>query len=153
MGLLVSLLLLLGSADPTEAISGTFQKGKASFYAKKFNGRRTANGERVDNAKLSAAHRTLPFNTLVEVTNLHNSRSVVVRINDRGPFTKGRVMDLSHAAAQSLGIISRGVGNVSLRVVGKAGKLAKNSAVALVAPLFMPDALPLKPVWEPGERF
>lgn len=72
----------------------------------------TANGERMNPAKLTAAHKSLPFGTMLKVTNPKNGKSVVVRINDRGPFIKGRVLDLSKAAAQKIGIISRGHGKV-----------------------------------------
>ncbi|WP_460974639.1 septal ring lytic transglycosylase RlpA family protein [Spirosoma knui] len=124
MSLIMSLMLFFGGIKPAEALPGLIQKGKASFYSKKFNGRKTAYGERVSAEALAGAHRSLPLNTLVEVTNLDNQRSVIVRINDRGPFSKGRVIDLTHAAAQTLGMVSRGVANVSLRVVGKGRELA-----------------------------
>ncbi len=119
MNLIVSIMLFFGNMKPTEALPGLIQKGKASFYAKKFTGRKTAYGERVRAEALEGAHRSYPLNTMVEVTNLDNHRSVIVRINDRGPFTRGRVIDLTHAAARALGMISKGVANVSLRVVGK----------------------------------
>ena len=93
------------------------ETGVASFYSDKFNGRRTANGEIFHNKKLTAAHRTLPFGTYVKVTALWNGRSVVVKINDRGPFIKGRVIDLSKAAAAKLHLIGRGVGKVDIEVV------------------------------------
>lgn len=80
------------------------QTGHASWYARKFEGRRTANGERYNGHALTAAHRTLPFGTYVRVTSLSTTRSVVVRINDRGPFVKGRIIDLSYAAASALGL-------------------------------------------------
>lgn len=82
--------------------------GRASYYAAKFDGRKTANGEIFSNKKMTAAHLTLPFGTWVRVTNTKNNKSVVVRINDRGPYVKGRIIDLSHAAADSLGIIHAG---------------------------------------------
>lgn len=97
--------------------STTTETGVASFYSDKFNGRRTANGEIFHNKKLTAAHRTLPFGTYVKVTALWNGRSVVVKINDRGPFIKGRVIDLSKAAAAKLHLIGRGVGKVDIEVV------------------------------------
>ncbi|WP_338939782.1 septal ring lytic transglycosylase RlpA family protein [Paraburkholderia sp. 22B1P] len=80
------------------------QTGHASWYACKFEGRRTANGERYDGHALTAAHRTLPFGTYVRVTSLSTAKSIVVRINDRGPFVKGRIIDLSYAAASALGL-------------------------------------------------
>ena len=82
--------------------------GKASFYGKKFDGRKTANGEIFSNKELTAAHPNLPFGTFVKVTNLKNNKSVVVRINDRGPYVKGRIIDLSKAAADSLDFIHSG---------------------------------------------
>ena len=85
-------------------INDALQSGHASWYARKFQGRRTANGERYDARLLTAAHRTLPFGTYVRVISLATSKSVVVRINDRGPFVKGRIIDLSYAAASLLGL-------------------------------------------------
>lgn len=105
------------------------QTGKASFYADKFEGRATASGEKYKHSKLTAAHRTLPFGTLVKVTNLSNNRSVEVRINDRGPFVKGRIIDLSRAAAKQLEFVNAGLANVKLEVVdpgdGKGGSQIK----------------------------
>lgn len=91
--------------------------GVASYYANHFHGRRTASGERFDMAALTAAHRTLPFGSKVRVTNPANGKSVVVRINDRGPFTRGRTIDVSHAAARRLGLIARGHGRVELALL------------------------------------
>lgn len=91
--------------------------GVASYYASKFHGRRTASGERFDMHAMTAAHRTLPFGSMVRVTNPANGRSVVVRINDRGPFTRGRTIDLSRAAAEEVGIIARGHGTVELALL------------------------------------
>ncbi len=91
--------------------------GKASYYADKFNGRNTASGETFDNNKYTAAHRELPFGTMVEVTNLKNKRSVIVKINDRGPFSKDRIIDLSKKAASDLDFIRDGVVKVSVRVI------------------------------------
>lgn len=88
--------------------------GTASYYGRQFDGRRTASGERFDMDAFTAAHRTLPFGTKVRVTNPDNGRSVVVRINDRGPFHGGRMIDLSQAAAQRLGLVARGSGRVEL---------------------------------------
>lgn len=91
--------------------------GEASYYAHRFHGRRTASGERFNMNAMTAAHKTLPFGTKVRVTNPANRRSVVVRINDRGPFTNGRVIDVSHKAAQRLGIITAGHARVKLEIV------------------------------------
>ncbi len=91
--------------------------GIASIYGGKYGGRRTASGERGHQTVLTAAHRTLPFGTMVQVTNRRNGRSVVVRINDRGPFIRGRVIDVTPAAARALGF--SGLTSVSLAVVGR----------------------------------
>lgn len=91
--------------------------GKASYYADKFHGRRTASGEIYDKSKMTAAHRSLPFGTIVEVTNLSNNRSVTVRINDRGPFVSGRIIDLSRTAAEEIGMIRQGVVDVEIRII------------------------------------
>ena len=91
--------------------------GRASYYGAGFAGRPTANGERFDPSALTAAHRTLPFGTRVKVTNASNGRSVVVRINDRGPFHGGRVIDLSREAARQIGLIQQGHGMVQLASV------------------------------------
>ena len=96
---------------------GAGQRGEASWYGPGFHGRTTANGETYDMHALTAAHRELPFDTLVEVTNLANGRRVVVRINDSGPFVRGRIIDLSRAAAEELDMIGRGVTAVKLVVL------------------------------------
>ena len=91
------------------------ESGKASYYADKFEGRRTASGETFHQRSMTAAHRTLPYGTKVRVVNLANGRSVKVRINDRGPFAEGRVIDLSKKAAKKLGMISTGVAPVEIK--------------------------------------
>lgn len=93
------------------------QVGMASWYGGKFHGRKTANGEIFDTNKFTAAHRSLPFNTMVHVTNLDNGKSVTVRINDRGPFIQGRIIDLSQAAAEQLDMIHTGTARVSIEPV------------------------------------
>lgn len=93
------------------------QQGKASFYAKKFFGRKTASGERLHKDSLTCAHRTYPFGTLLKVFNPANGRSVIVRVTDRGPFVRGRLIDLSWKAAQELGIIAQGVATVTVQKV------------------------------------
>ena len=92
--------------------------GSASYYADRFHGRRTASGENYDKHQLTAAHPSLPFGTRVRVTNKGNGRSVIVRINDRGPFTGKRVIDLSRAAAEDLGMIRSGVVRVRVEILG-----------------------------------
>lgn len=96
---------------------GAVQVGQASWYGPKFHGRTTANGERFDMNRSSAAHKTLPFGTIVRVHNLDNGRKIDVRINDRGPFIRGRILDLSRAAAEEIGMIGRGVVDIELALV------------------------------------
>ncbi len=100
------------SASETPAFEPTV--GHASYYSDAFTGRRTASGEAYDPDEFTGAHRTLPFGTQVRVTDRTSGRSVVVRINDRGPWGKGRVIDVSRAAARELGLIRRGIGQVEL---------------------------------------
>jgi len=92
-------------------------EGKASFYANQFHGRKTANGETFNMDKLTAAHPSLPFGTWVRVTNLRNGKDVIVRINDRGPFVKGRIIDLSIGAAKEIGLIKTGTARVKLEAL------------------------------------
>ncbi len=93
--------------------------GEASWYGPGFHGRTTANGEKFNQEELTAAHRSLPFGTKVRVTNINNGRSVVVRINDRGPFAAGRVIDLSAAAARIIGMVGSGIAPVRLEILGQ----------------------------------
>ncbi|WP_395055079.1 septal ring lytic transglycosylase RlpA family protein [Polaromonas sp.] len=93
-----------------------FEQGKASWYGPRFNGRRTASGERYNMHELTAAHKTLPFGTVVRVRSLVNGKEVDVRITDRGPFSRGRVIDLSRAAAEAIGMLGLGVKDVLLLV-------------------------------------
>ena len=102
----------------SKQLKGLKEYGIASFYGPKWNGRLTANGERFNCNYLTAAHKYLPFNSLVKVTDLDTGKSVVVRINDRGPFVKGRIIDLTQAAAKKLGIINKGIARVKIEVVG-----------------------------------
>jgi rare lipoprotein A len=111
-GLLVGFLVFGGLASEVSAKSVT---GWASFYK---SGKRTANGERFNPHGLTAAHRSLPFGTKVLVTNLKNGKSVIVRINDRGPFIKGRVLDLSLGAAKVVGLNRSGVARIKFTVLG-----------------------------------
>jgi len=121
------LILLAAGASPLRATSSgrrcslithdSAQTGKASFYAKKFEGRRTASGQKFSNKKLTAAHKTLPFGTQVRVTNLKNNKSVVVTVNDRLPKKSKRIIDLSQAAAKELDYIRAGTATVRVEVV------------------------------------
>jgi len=109
-------------------IPGLVQRGIASWYGKKFHGRRTASGEIYNMYKRTAAHRTLPFGTYVLVRNLKNNRTTIVKINDRGPFVKNRIIDLSYRAAKDIGMIGPGTAPVELIVLGK--EIGKHSSPA-----------------------
>jgi len=116
-----SLLLFCAVLFPlnTQAQELGYEKiGVASYYANYFVGRKTSSGERLNKVDLTAAHKKFPFNTLVEVTNLSNRKSVIVRINDRGPYSKGRIIDLSPAAAKKIGLINVGLIRVKIKIVG-----------------------------------
>jgi rare lipoprotein A len=112
------------------------QTGKASFYADKFEGRPTASGEKYKHSKLTGAHRTLPFGTIVKVTNTANNQTIEVVINDRGPYVDGRIIDLSKSAAEKLGFINQGIADVQVEVLdaghGKTSDPARTFDHALV---------------------
>jgi rare lipoprotein A len=120
LALCAALFLVTGCASAPRGGGGSAERetGVASYYAHKYHGRTTASGERFDMNDLTAAHRTLPFGTRVRVTNLDNGKSVTVRVNDRGPFVKGRVIDLSLAAAKKVDMVHAGLANVEVRRVG-----------------------------------
>lgn len=107
-------LLLLIFFFPTTAHAQ--QRGKATYYSKRATGARTSDGSRLHHDSLTCAHRTYPFGTMVKVTNLSNGKSVVVKVTDRGPFSRGRIIDLSYRAAQEIGMLSAGVAMVELQV-------------------------------------
>jgi rare lipoprotein A len=112
LALLVIALLAACSSHPPQ--HGDLYRGLASWYGES---QMTASGERFDKHAMTAAHRSLPMGTRVKVTNTRNGRSVIVRINDRGPYSKGRIIDLSEAAARQLGMIDAGVAPVTLEVI------------------------------------
>ena len=117
------------AADPATApaaAAGAAESGLAAVYSDKLHGRPTASGQRYDRSRLTAAHKTLPVGTLVKVTNPKNNKSVTVRINDRGPVQAGRILDLSPAAARSLGIGPKSMAEVNAQVVGTAPQRAKS---------------------------
>lgn len=118
--LLSTLVLLSCSSTSTNGHKqqgGYTESGKASFYAMKFQSRKTANGERFNQQSNTAAHKKLPFGTKVKVTNIKNGKSVIVRINDRGPFIAGRIIDLSRSAFSRIGHLDRGILNVRIKVI------------------------------------
>lgn len=104
---------------------GDLQYGVSSYYAEKFHGRRTANGEIYDMYGISGAHQTLPLNTIVKITNLENNKELVVRVNDRGPFIKNRIFDCSYGAAVKLEFISKGTAIVKVEVLEIGNNLYK----------------------------
>ena len=104
--------ILLFMLTVSLTVLGQIQVGKASYYSKRATGRMTASGDRLHHDSLTCAHRSYPFGTLLQVTNPSNGRMIVVRVNDRGPFVRGRIVDLSWAAAKVMGILSTGVANV-----------------------------------------
>lgn len=115
---------------PIASARGFVQTGIASWYGKKFHGRKTANGEIYDMYAMTAAHKTLPMNTWVEVYNLDNNRKIKLRINDRGPFVTGRVIDLSYTGAQKIGMVGPGTARVRVTALGAATQYAKKEPVA-----------------------
>ncbi|QDH77816.1 septal ring lytic transglycosylase RlpA family protein [Echinicola soli] len=114
VGLVIVFLMSACSAS-RKTTSSRIEKGQASYYADKFIGRKTASGERYQAGKMTAAHRSLPFGTVVKVKNLRNGKTVKVRINDRGPFVRGRIIDVSKKAARQLDMIRSGVVPVEVR--------------------------------------
>ncbi len=104
--------------QPIPSADGYSEKGLASWYGKKFHGRKTSNGETYDMYAMTAAHKTLPMNVHLKVTNLDNGRSTVVRVNDRGPFVRSRIIDLSYSAAKELGVVGPGTAPVRIEALG-----------------------------------
>jgi len=130
-GILFGSLTLSLGALAFPAAADTAQTGIASYY---WQGKGTASGERFNPGAMTAAHRSLPFNTKVRVTNLRNGQSVIVRINDRGPFIRGRILDVSRAAAGQLGFTGHGLTKVSMTVVGSDTVLANAEAESAAKP-------------------
>ncbi len=110
---------------PMASAHGYVEKGRASWYGKKFHGRKTSNGETYDMYAMTAAHKTLPMNTWVRVENLDNGRQITVRINDRGPFVSGRIIDLSYTGAKRIGLVGPGTARVRVTALGKATAYSK----------------------------
>ena len=117
-----------------DSAQGFQQKGIASWYGNKFHGKRTSSGEDYDMYAMTAAHKTLPIPVFVEVTNHDNNRKAIVKVNDRGPFHQGRIIDLSYAAATKLGIAQTGTANVSIRVVTTESDKNRQRSAAVVEP-------------------
>lgn len=117
LGALTDVTAPAGDDEDDSAAERLLGSGVASYYGSELAGHRTANGERFNPRELTAAHRTLPFGSKVRVTNPANGRSVVVRINDRGPFARGRLIDLSRSAAERIGLVAHGSGTVQLSLI------------------------------------
>lgn len=123
-------LVLCLLASPLSAAEA--ETGEASWYGPGFHGRLTANGEVFDKEALTAAHRTLPFGTVVRVRNLDNGREAVLRINDRGPFARGRILDVSEAGARALGMVESGTARVRIEIIRMGGTAASGAPAAAV---------------------
>jgi rare lipoprotein A len=124
-------------------IGKTF-KGSASYYSLRFSGRKTASGERLNNKDFTCAHAYLPFGTMIEVENPLNGKWVVVRVNDRGPFSKQRILDLTFEAAKKIGMIQKGIIKVNAKIVGKNGEVVmpRNGALdSIYKDIFNMDSL------------
>ncbi|MDR2597919.1 MAG: septal ring lytic transglycosylase RlpA family protein [Treponema sp.] len=122
------------------------QEGIASFYGKEFEGRLTASGEIFDASQLTAAHLSLPFGTMVTVTNLHNNKKVTVRINDRGPFVTARIIDVSRAAAEQLDMIITGTAPVTIEIIEKIAVLSPVTETGKLPPVETPAVTASQPV-------
>lgn len=113
---------------PTLAKVGDDQRGIASWYGPNFHAKKTSNGEIYNMYAMTAAHKTLPMNTMVKVDNLENGKSIIVRVNDRGPFVSGRIIDLSNKAAHSIDMVKRGTAKVKITILGFHAKIATSQA-------------------------
>lgn len=125
--LICAALIIIHSALCTSAYGGERKTGIASYYSKKWTGRKTSSGEPLHHDSMTCAHRTYPFGTKLRVTCLANGKVVIVRVNDRGPYAKGRIIDLSWGAAKALGMLSRGITKVEVEEYDE------------IIPPFMPD--------------
>lgn len=130
---LFSILIIILSttnlqAQGTKIVPGFKQKGNISYYIDRFDGRQLASGETLDNTAFVASHHSIPFDTKVKVTNLKNGKSVIVRVNDRGPYAHGRIMDVSKAAAKAIGLTSTGVSKAEIEVLNPDGTVPSEIA-------------------------
>lgn len=139
-------LAVSGGEAPDDGVPGDegpreiFERGGASWYGIQFHQRKTANGERFDMTAMTAAHKTLPFNTRVCVRSLVNGQEVLVRINDRGPYAAGRIIDLSRAAAEAIGMLGVGIKSVALSVMQDKGSRCGGVEVGEVGPQPLAEA-------------
>ncbi|MGR3810068.1 septal ring lytic transglycosylase RlpA family protein [Jiulongibacter sp. NS-SX5] len=133
LGIYIILSLFTAYQPNKPVILGEKLEGKASFYGPRFHGKTTANGEKMDKYELTCAHKSLPFGTMLEVKNMANDSTVIVRVNDRGPYIKGRIIDLSLEAAKQVNMIDNGVADVEAIVVGENGKVYISPATPIVS--------------------
>lgn len=150
--LLAWVLLIFAASD----LCAQTAHGKASYYARRFNGARTASGERLHPDSMTCAHRNYAFGTKLKVTNVNTGKWVVVRVNDRGPFVKGRIIDLSYAAAKELGIISQGIATVKVEPYSGEIQIPMKDDRKLELPELDLDINvpmdPENPVWKPDAQ-
>ncbi len=132
---------------PVPSANGYRERGLASWYGKMFHGRKTANGETYNMYGTTAAHKTLPMGTMLEVRNLENGRKAVVRINDRGPFVRSRIIDLTYTTAKQLGIVQNGTARVEIIALGEVVKRPTRPTITSDAPSNkIPSKIPSKPI-------
>jgi rare lipoprotein A len=151
-------LILVGFLLGYQGVSAQFntsflQEGNASYYAEKFHGRLTASGERFNMFDYTAAHKELPFNTLLKITNLTNGKSVLVRVNDRGPYSHNRIIDLSKKAAQDLEMLDNGTSKVSIEIVETPTKEQLATLTTITSSLKVKPLVVKKPVFVTGNTY
>lgn len=122
LSITLSITTVTATSSAVASVKQFKQSGMASWYGRQFHGRQTANGERFNMHAMTAAHRTLPLNCVIRVTNKTNGKSVVLRVNDRGPFSGNRVLDVSYGASKALGFTDNGLTNVKIEVLEVPGK-------------------------------
>ena len=149
VGRLLSLSFVICHLSLSQA-AGQTQRGIASYYSKKATGSRTASGERLHHDSLTCAHRTYPFGTLLKVTNPASGRTVVVRVTDRGPFSRGRIIDLSWGAARQLGILTQGIASVVVERVSETLIPMRDTTQVRIPELELATqtTADMKPVWQ-----
>ncbi len=137
----LTIIALLAGGIPIIAQNNNIEEGLCSYYAEYFHGRQTANGERFNMNDLTAAHLSLPFNTKIRVTNLNNQKSVVLRVNDRGPYVKRRILDVSKGAAKLLGMVREGVVKVQIEILDIQPVLQQDSIIPDNTPIISEEYL------------
>lgn len=137
----------------SDAFAQTYT-GKASYYSNAFHGRRCANGEKYDMYKLTCAHKSLPFGTKLKVTNQKNGKTTIVKVTDRGPYARGRIIDLSKAAAIELGMVASGVTTVTVEVINESSERASTAPTMILSePEHTDESLDMLPHLEPTTEY